>query len=305
MRRFLFSYRWALSVVALFLVLGMSYRALRPSSRKHHYRSMCEKLAPSADIREEWELPPYAASLAQARDILRQPFFYLGKGRQCYAFESEDGQYVLKFLKYTPATTPKMKSRFFAKKVKKYQAQKQERKLQRLGNSLKIAYLSLPEATGMLFLHLNPTCELPTITVVDKHGNPDKLDLNSRKFLIQKKGGMIKPEFISLMHVGDVEMAKRRIDQIFQLLVECAKRGIRDKDGALIRNNNLGFTDHRAIYIDTGKFEISEDIKSPSAFDHGLRKQLKPLRKWLVTYYPELAEYFDVRQEQVGKGFAQ
>src|SRR3990172_8014289 len=39
------------------------------------------------------EDPPInAADLA----ALQQPYFYIGRGHQCYAFSSEDGKYVLK-----------------------------------------------------------------------------------------------------------------------------------------------------------------------------------------------------------------
>src|ERR1700722_581245 len=48
----------------------------------------------------EWDTSLSHEELAQLKSILDQPFTYIGKGAQAYAFASEDGKYVLKFFKF-------------------------------------------------------------------------------------------------------------------------------------------------------------------------------------------------------------
>ena len=97
---------------------------------------------------------------------------------------------------------------------------------------------------------------------------------------------------------GRIAEAKERIDQIFELLLRCAKRGIVDADTALIRNNNIGFLPDKAIYIDTGKLRVSDVSLNREHFEKDL-KRLLPFYKWLAKYYPVLAEYYDLRKKQL------
>ena len=51
------------------------------------------------------------------------------------------------------------------------------------------------------------------------------------------------------MDKGAAEEAHRRIDQIFDLLMGLARKGFVDGDDRVLSNNNIGFTDDRAIYV--------------------------------------------------------
>ena len=54
-----------------------------------------------------WELPTTSDDVHNARNILKEhTFHYLGHGFQCYAFESDDGLYVLKFFRYQRLRQP-------------------------------------------------------------------------------------------------------------------------------------------------------------------------------------------------------
>ena len=51
--------------------------------------------------RKEWEIDPISNDEKnQLKKIFSQKFRYLGKGCQSYVFASDDGAYVLKFVKY-------------------------------------------------------------------------------------------------------------------------------------------------------------------------------------------------------------
>lgn len=100
------------------------------------------------------------------------------------------------------------------------------------------------------------------------------------------------------MESGQCHEAKIRINQIFALLRDCAKKGVCDTDGALIRKNNLGFLEDRAIYIDTGKLTLKESIKTKERFTKDLER-LDPLYEWLQANYPPLAEHFLLEKQRV------
>src|SRR5436190_23936608 len=65
----------------------------------------------------------------QTEHILNQPFYYLGKGVQFFAFISKDQKYVLKFIKHSHSSP-----RFWFSPTKK------ERRLQKILHSCEIAF---------------------------------------------------------------------------------------------------------------------------------------------------------------------
>ncbi|MDB6081506.1 MAG: hypothetical protein JWO53_778 [Chlamydiia bacterium] len=240
--------------------------------------------------------------IANANEILNQPFFFLGKGRQCYAFESCDGQYVLKFfqqerfqikgyLGYLPDFA--IVEYFRTKKMKQ-----KEQRLKKMLKSFELAVERIPDETGVFFAHLSPTQNLHhSVSILDSRGTMLLIPLDEVQFVLQKKAILLKPTLVKLMHQDKVEGAKERIAQIFDLLVDCARKGIQDTDGALIRNDNLGFLDDRAIYIDTGKLVQLEKPVTATEFIHDLRR-VRPLHNWLKKNYPVLAEHFQECQEK-------
>lgn len=222
--------------------------------------------------------------------LLDQPFFFLGKGRQCYAFVSADGQYVLKLIQHRRFN---IKNNFNMQKAK---AKKE--KFQRLLTSFYLAKRDVPDETGVVFVHIKKTqAEYKNVTILDQRGNLFTVDLDDVQFIIQKKASLLKPTIVLLMHQGKVKEAKKRINEIFNLLISCAKKGVEDTDGALIRNNNLGFLENSAIYIDTGKLEKRQSPTTEASLIHDMRR-LRPLYKWLKKNYPELATYYEEERER-------
>lgn len=151
--------------------------------------------------------------------------------------------------------------------------------------------------------HLNKTKnEFKEVLLVDLQGDEYQVSLDDTEFVIQQKATFIKPTIKALMTAGQLQDAKLRISQIFELLKAVSQKGILDTDGALIHKNNIGFIKDKAIYIDTGKFVQKESIKTLDRFKADLRR-LRPLHKWLVTRYPPLAAYFDKQQKKILDSF--
>jgi hypothetical protein len=242
-----------------------------------------------------------------ANAILEQEFFYLGRGFQCYAFESKDKQYVLKFFRYQRLQLPFVYDWVgrlppFAKAREK-RIRELERRKMHIFRGFALAFKEAKEETALIYVHLAKTMNKhPAITIVDKAKNRYRVNLDDVEFLIQRRAQHIKPVFDSLMLEGKVDEAKRRIDQIFDLLYTCAKRGIQDTDKSLIRKNNLGFLPERAIYIDTGKLALREKIKTKEGFTEDLQR-LIPLYEWFMQHHPELAGYFKIKQDRVLREF--
>jgi hypothetical protein len=141
-------------------------------------------------------------------------------------------------------------------------------------------------------VHLNITDGLyPSVTIQDSLGNLYSIELDKYQFLLQRRAQLVKPTIAALMKEGDERGACRRIDQIFDLFLDCARKGIADTDGALVRKDNLGFFEDRAIYIDGGKLSPRKGPITKKAFVKDI-KRLKPLEKWMKETYPKLGKYF-------------
>ena len=55
-----------------------------------------------------WDVTFSPEDLTQAKEALNQPYAYLGHGFQCYAFQSQDGKYVLKFFRHQRLRLPEI-----------------------------------------------------------------------------------------------------------------------------------------------------------------------------------------------------
>jgi len=279
MRLYVTSKRLLFGLVIALLIFGLydRYEAYARVLRRERNNFSIESIAP---IEKGIAAEPLKLNVQQANDILKQPFLYLAKGKQCVAFQSQDGRYVLKFLK-----KPKMHK------------EKSADRLVRLEKSFEIATTRAPQECGILFAHLNAQPELhPAVTLLDKRGNLLSVPLNDVQFIIQEKVQFLKPRLIQLMYEGKEAEAKQTIDALFQVLVALGKKGIEDQDGALIRNNNVGFLENRAIILDPGKFVLFKKPLTAQEFEYSLRR-VQPLSKWLRKHYPTLSQHFEDQRE--------
>jgi len=284
--------RWIKFSLFLFVVYGI-FVGIRQEGRKND-RFAIHKIASKIPNDPAWEVPKESQSLEA---IFKQPFFYLGHGLQFYAFESQDKQYVLKFLRHQRLRPRQvfesLPDVWPFQSLKRQKVEECQKRIGYIFRSLIVAYVEVPEETGLLSVHLNKTNQCyPTVQIFDKKKQPYQVLLDSTEFVLQKKATLVKPTLIQLMQKGEVEAAKIRIGQIFRLLQECAMKGVCDTDGQLIRKNNLGFLEDRAIYIDTGKLTRKESIKTKARFAQDLQR-LDPLYSWLLEHYPQLAKHFE------------
>jgi len=212
---------------------------------------------------------PYSKELLES--IFSQPLFFLGKGKQCSAYETADGQYVVKFFKNAFK-------------------QKKQKKVQESIESAFIAWVYAPEETAVIACstgQVDPS--LPQVKILTKKGKIECVDLENTPFLIQRKAKPFKRTLMRLVAQGETEKAEEGLRSVFGLLVRCRSKGLLDSDGSLVRKENLGFIGGKAVLIDTGKLHLFADKRRQTLYDI---KRLKPLGSWIEEGCPELTSTY-------------
>lgn len=282
-------------IILAFIAIYSLYKAVHAYDKRTDGFSI-EKISSDLPYNPNWDIKTSKEDIEGANVALQQPYYYLGRGFQCYAFVSQDGKYVLKFVRHQRLRLSEYAKLLpnigWIKDWKEAKSVSHKTRTDYLFNGLKVGFEKVPQETALLFVHINRTeNKHGSVNIMDKAGNKYNVKLDDVVFVLQRKAMHIEPVIEKLMNEGDLEGAKKRINQIFQLFIDCGKKGVIDTDGALIRKHNLGFLDDKAIYIDTGKLTVRDENKIKGRFAKDL-KRLRPFEKWLRNTYPELTQHF-------------
>lgn len=250
--------------------------------------------------RDEWEVPSLTSEEnLELQHALAQPFFYLSAGGSCYAFASEDGNYVIKFFKYhrlnsfgalasLPLPGPLdeyMKTRFA-----------QQKKIKRVFLSVKRAFIDLKNETGLIYIHLNKTKNLhKNLIIVDKLGIQHSLALDSMEFIVQKKAELAYDYIKRKIAQKDPSVAKLARAQIMDVIRSISEKGYKDKDPNI--QTNYGFIQDRPIKIDVGSFIPYENLSSVKYLNKKIIRSLKFFDAWLKETDPHFPEDYKIRCE--------
>lgn len=234
--------------------------------------------------------------------ILKQPFYFMGKGGQSVAFVSSDGKYVLKFFRHSHLhPVDKLLKLSIPNPIKDALRNLFRHKLRHphgLFNSFKLSYEECADETGFLFLHLNKTKGVfKKATLVDKCGIKYPIDLDATEFALQKKAEPLFATFQEKIAKEGKEGAKEALYQFLLCYKNLCQKGIKDKDGALGRN--IGFIDGKVVIFDTGSFMKEEELKSPIACKQELEKKGFRIHRWLEKYHPEILSIYQEQLEKV------
>ena len=226
----------------------------------------------------------------QLKAILSGSYYYLGRGTQFYAFISHDKEHVIKILRSDRITTP-MHKKFTASGALELTAKNKKRKEGFL-KACRSAYNRLKKQTGLVYLHLKSTANLPKVDLVDNFGLHRKVDLNDFCFLIQKKAVLIKESFKSSKKQNNLEEAKRKVNSFFKLLTTRSNSGVSNSDPNLFQN--FGFISDQAVELDFGDYYDNPYLlENRSTYVSEIDKHALVLRDWLLTFWPEIIPYFD------------
>ena len=238
---------------------------------------------------------------------LSQSYSYMGKGCQSYVFESEDGNYVLKFMKYQ-RFRPQFQNYLFAffREYKDYLRLKidhKNKKRDRLFTSMTTAFDHLPKETALIYVHLNKSDHLnKKVLIRDKMGIEHYLDMDQMEFTIQKKGEMLCPVIDRMMAEGRIEETKEMLSGLFQMILGEYQRGLPDKDNALIQNT--GVIGGKAFQLDVGGFVADPLVSNPDVYHQEIFNKYYKFRLWLASNHPSLLEHVNNELiEEMGEKF--
>jgi hypothetical protein len=244
-----------------------------------------------------WEMKELDSGDAVAlEEALNQPYYYLDKGHQVYAFESKDHKYVIKFLKLQRLRIPHWASHIPISFVNNWFEKKRALKqgmLHGLLTSWKIGFEHLKEESATVYVHINPSHTLQKhLTLYDKIGKKHQLDLDKTVFLIQKK---VQPLIPALQQMGQSKEAYALMDELIALFLSEYKRGFAEKELYIMRN--MGVYEGKIVHVDSGRLERDESLIDPENRKKELIRKTVKWRAWLQENYPELAAYFEKQLE--------
>jgi hypothetical protein len=313
-RRWIYLVKWTLGIL-LFL-------SIRQFCEKRTDGFWLQKLFSSDPTPSPlWDIPPLNdVERSHLDQALNQPFYFLGMGSECFTFLSQDKKTVIKFFKLDQMRFVYFKRAWakedhsalavnshwlntlplpsFLDPYRKRVVGIRQFRIENTFNSCKIAWDYLREETGLVYLHLNPTTDLKKqLVVYDKIGIRYEIDLDSTRFVIQKRAELVTPKLKTLFREGKIEQAKECIDSLINLILDRCQKGIADRDPII--KQNFGFIGKKAVEIDTGSFSLNESMKIPFTHKRELYFETRELHDWLRTQAPSLADYLEERVNAV------
>jgi hypothetical protein len=235
----------------------------------------------------------------EADMALSQRYFYLGRGRQCFAFQSEDGMYVIKFARmdrYKDCLWFCLEVFNFFKQYIGLKRESRSSRKEMLFDSFEISYDELKDDTAMVAMSPPPK-NSKEIEIVDRLGRVFPISLEKTGFILQHKLALFQDVFQDALAKKDMVEAGRILDQLLELIERVAEKGILSKDGSFLKN--FGFDGSRAYQIDIGSFYRAKNLSSKDAFTASIHASVETLRVWLLRIDPALLELIDRKLEPI------
>lgn len=235
--------------------------------------------------------PLHGSEKERVASILDQPYRYIGKGCQFYAFESKDRKHVIKFLKQKHLRTFSELSTLpmphFLRKKAEAQITRRKLRVDNLFSSCKLAYEELSDESGLVYIHLNRTPIFKQkIQITDKLGFKHTLNLDDYEFILQKRAISVKEVFAG---IEDQEL-ERRVALLVDLVKSRCEKGIRDRDRSFVQNVAFSLDGEHALFIDVGQFYKDPTILLENEQQADVKKRLGNLRYWVEEKSPALLE---------------
>ena len=230
--------------------------------------------------------------------LQNQTYQYLGRGRQCFVFESSDHQYVLKIPRFDRYDLP-----FFWKVMPAFNSRKRliwEGRQERLIFTLKsfhIAGTDLQEQTAVTYLHFHQTTDLPNPCIVfDRLHRAIPINLNQTAFVLQEKKDLLMPLCLKAMQKNDRQLAEKMLSSFLDVVAKRAEKNIFNRDPSFLKN--YGWDGERCVQIDIGSFWHKSELPPQEAYHTSLREGTGRLREWLALNDRNMLEWFEQRLEE-------
>ncbi len=220
--------------------------------------------------------PPSPSSTDSSIE-LKQPLRFLGAGKQFYAFETEDGKYVVKFMKWSRRRPLPLLEKL---PLQNYLASR-ARLASNLQKSCLLALESLPQETQLVIAQ-----PLETFTLIDKLGIKHTVPSRFTHYYVQRKAASFTDHL--KRRPEDAEPLLRSF--IHTVVAQCSS-GIANLDPVIDRN--YGVVEDRVILLDIGSLLASPKLHHTAAVRHEIVLELLPLRAYLQENHPEHLPLFD------------
>jgi hypothetical protein len=201
---------------------------------------------------------------------------------------------VIKFFKQKKFAAPEWLERLPIPFFKEKEKAKKEKRREAVYTAFKLAYDEIPEETGLLSIHLNPTAQLfPPLSLTDAEGKTHTFSLDPIPFVLQRKAVMLSMTIDTLMKEGQKAAAEEAIEATLQLTLSLCEKGYRNRDPNL--RSNFGFVEQKPILIDMGRVVLSEEMKVQALAKQELVRIAPRFRRFLIAKHPALLPYFDAK----------
>lgn len=250
---------------------------------------------------QEWQIGALTPlEKAGLKRLLDQPYTYLGKGAQSYAFLSDDGAVILKLFK-SKHSRPSVLIEALPSLFEPYKQKSRAHRKWRMESTLagyKLAYDEHREASGLLYIHLNPTENLHgKVCVRDKMGFERQIDLDATVYVLQEKGKKLRTVVQELLAEGNIAALKEKLRDIFKLHLSEYAKGIYDRDHGVM--HNTGFVQNRAIRLDLGKLTKQELMTHPEHFRKDILKVVQRMWAYFTAHHEEVLDEVGHHIEEV------
>ncbi len=236
----------------------------------------------------------------EAQKAIDQDFYYLGRGRQAFAFASEDGRYVLKFPRGDICKLPLWLRTLPLKSKRDYRTIRKAKREVALLESVRLAIDELKESTAMIAMnmsqHESPSLKTQSVRIIDKAGRSFKIPLGNTYFILQHKKELLS-DFVQDIALKEGTMGiEKMLDDLFALILERTQKRILNWDGKFLRN--YGYDEKRAYQTDVGSFYKEEVGTIQDLYSEVIELNIKPIRHWMEKKHPEWLELLNKKQAQ-------
>lgn len=292
------------SVARILLSLGFVAAFILTENLTHKKTEgfACLKIASSLRHHPDWDIAPLKEEerTLLATEVFTQPYSYLARGAQAFAFLSADGKYVIKFFRLYRITPPFWTANWrwpFSLQI--YRLARMENRYKKTHkdfSSYKLAFDALRSETGLLWVHLNKSSDWKQqLTIRDKMGITHQLDLDDTAFVVQRYADLFYPKLETCIQKNNLKEAEKILDGVVELLLKRIHARIYDKDPNLTKN--FGVLDGAVVEIDVGRFDRDKELDGTPKEE--ILRITHHLFEWLWDAQPDLAKYLERRIDQV------
>lgn len=247
---------------------------------------------------QRYDLTNTTSLSPEIKQVLSQRFFYLGRGRQSFAFASEDGKYVLKFPRTDIYKIPFWTRALPLTSYRKRAKAEKKRRQQFVFESFRIAIEELKEETGIIAVHLGksePSDE--QLHLIDVLGFHYHFPVQTTHFILQHRKQLWTPLFLEAVKNNDRPEKERLLNAFVDVVIQRAKKGVLNKDRSFLRN--YGFDGEKAYQIDVGDFFHTNQSDWRYLTEKCAHDTMSPVQEWLATIDPEMLPLVKARLDQL------